>query len=151
LGAVRTGLRYVAHAPSIRVVLVRVSLFMLCASALWSLVSLFARQNLARGAAGYGVLLGLFGLGAIVGVAFLRRLQRALRLKRRLATATVVFAGALALMALWRSFPVGCAAMFGAGFAWTTELSTFNTSIQLHAPAWVRGRALAVYQLAFFA
>jgi MFS family permease len=54
-------------------------------------------------------------------------------------------------MALWHHFPVACAATFAAGFAWTTALSTFNTSIQLNTPAWVRGRALAFYQLTYFA
>lgn len=151
LGAMRAGLRYVFHSPSIHSVLARVSLFMLGASALWSLVPLFARQNLGRGAAGYGVLLGFFGAGAVVGGSFLPRLQVELGIQRLLRAATLLFASALALMAVWRRFPVGCAAMFAAGLAWTTILSTFNTSIQLNTPAWVRGRALAVYQLTYFA
>jgi MFS family permease len=151
LGAVRAGLRYVRHTPSIQSVLVRAALFMLGASALWGLVPLFARQNLGRGAAGYGVLLGFFGSGAVIGGSILPRLQQELGIKRLLAAATLLFAGALALMALWRHFPVACLAMFTAGFAWTSQLSTLNTSIQLNAPAWVRGRALAVYQLTYFA
>jgi MFS family permease len=151
LGAMRAGVRYVIHAPSMHSVLIRVTLFMLGASALWSLVPLFARQNLGRGAAGFGVLLGFFGVGAVIGGSFLPRLQSELGIQRLLHAAALLFAGALALMALWRRFPVGCAAMFAAGFAWTSELSTFNTSVQLNAPAWVRGRALAVYQLSYFA
>jgi MFS family permease len=151
LGAMRAGLRYVIYAPSIHSVLVRVSLFMLGASALWSLVPLFARQNLGRGAAGYGALLGFFGAGAVIGGSFLPRLQLELGIQRLLRAATLLFASALALMAVWRHFPVGCAAMFAAGCAWTSELSTLNTSIQLNTPAWVRGRALAVYQLTYFA
>jgi hypothetical protein len=151
LGAMRAGLRYVVHAPAIHSVLIRVSLFMLGASALWSLVPLFARQNLGRGAAGYGVLLGFFGVGAVIGGSFLPRVQLKLGIQRLLGAGTILFASALALMALWRHFAVGCAGMFAAGFAWTSELSTFNTSIQLNTPAWVRGRALAVYQLTYFA
>src|SRR5215472_5252108 len=151
IGAMRSGLCYVIHAPPIHSVLIRVSLFMLGASALWSLVPLFARQNLERGAAGYGVLLGFFGVGAVIGGSFLPRVQLELGIQRLLGAATILFASALALMALWRRFPVDCAAMFAAGFAWTSELSTFSTSIQLNTPAWVRGRALAVYQLAYFA
>ncbi len=151
LGAMRAGVRYVRHSPSIQAVLVRTSLFMLGASALWGLVPLFARQTLERGAAGYGVLLGFFGTGAVIGGSFLVRLQHEFGLKRLLRDATVLFAAALALMSLWHHFPAACVAMFGAGFAWTSVLSTFNTSIQLNAPAWVRGRSLAVYQLTYFA
>ncbi len=51
LGAMQAGWRYVAHAPPIRFTLVRVSLFMLGASAFWGLVPLFARQDLKSGAA----------------------------------------------------------------------------------------------------
>jgi predicted MFS family arabinose efflux permease len=151
VGAMRAGWRYVAHAPSIRSVLIRVSLFMLGASAFWGLVPLFARQNLGRGAAGFGVLLGFFGSGAVIGGSFLPSLQRRLGIKRLLRATTLLYAGALALMAVWPRFPVACVAAFAAGSAWTTALSTFNTSIQLNTAAWVRGRALAFYQLTYFA
>ena len=57
-GAMRAGWRYVAHAPSIRSTLVRLTLFMLGASAFWGLVPLFARQNLGRGAAATASCLG---------------------------------------------------------------------------------------------
>ena len=151
VGAMRAGWRYVAHAPSIRSTLVRLSLFMLGASAFWGLVPLFARQNLGRGAAGYGVLLGFFGSGAVIGGSILPRLQRRLGIKRLLSSTTLLNVGAFVLMALWRQYPVACAAAFAAGFAWTTAFSTFNTSVQLNTAAWVRGRAMAFYQLTYFA
>ncbi|HZP01404.1 MAG TPA: MFS transporter [Terriglobia bacterium] len=149
--AMRAGLRYVIHAPPIHAVLMRTTLFMLGASALWGLVPLFARQNLGRGAAGYGVLLGFFGSAAVIGGSFLPRLQQELGVKRLLAAGALLYSGALALMALWHSFPAACVGMLAAGLAWTTQLSTFNTSVQLNAPAWVRGRAIAVYQLTYYA
>ena len=150
-GAMRAGWRYVAHAPSIRSTLVRLSLFMLGASAFWGLVPLFARQNLGRGAAGYGVLLGFFGSGAVLGGSILPRLQQRLGIKRLLSAITLLNVGAFILMAVWRQFPVACAAAFAAGFAWTAAFSTFNTSVQLNTAAWVRGRAMAFYQLTYFA
>jgi MFS family permease len=151
MGAMRAGWRYVAHAPSIRSTLIRLSLFTLGASAFWGLVPLFARQNLGRGAAGYGVLLGFFGSGAVLAGSILPRLQRRLGLKRLLSSTTLLNVYAFVLMAVWRQFPVACAAAFAAGFAWTTAFSTFNTSVQLNTAAWVRGRAMAFYQLTYFA
>jgi MFS family permease len=151
VGAMRAGWRYVAHAPSIRSTLIRLSLFMLGASAFWGLVPLFARQNLGRGAAGYGVLLGFFGSGAVIGGSILPRVQRRLGIKRLLRAATLLTAGALALMGVWRQYPMACLAAFAAGFAWTTSFSTFNTSVQLNTAAWVRGRTMAFYQLTYFA
>jgi MFS family permease len=114
-------------------------------------VPLFARQDLGRGAAGYGVLLGFFGAGAVLGGSILPRLQRRLGIKRMLSWTTLLNVGALALMAVWRQYPVACAAAFAAGFAWTSVLSTFNTSVQLNTAAWVRGRAMAFYQVTYFA
>jgi MFS family permease len=150
-GAIRAGLRYVWHAPSIQCALVRVAAFMLGASALWALVPLYARQNLGLGAAAYGALLAFFGTGAVIGGSFLPYLQKRLGIERLLSAGMIVFATALALMAVWRQFAVAATAMFSAGFAWTTQLSTLNTSVQLNAPAWVRGRALAVHQFTYFA
>jgi len=151
MGAMRAGWRYVAHAPSIRSTLVRTGLFTLGASAFWGLVPLYARQQLERGAAGYGALLGFFGSGAVLAGTILPRLQRRLGIKRLLIFATALNVGAFLLMSLLRYYPVACAATFAAGFAWTTTFSTLNTSVQLNTAAWVRGRAMAFYQLLYFA
>jgi MFS family permease len=151
LEAMRAGWRYVAHAPTIRSTLIRVTLFVLGASAFWGLVPLFARQNLGLGAAGYGVLLGFFGSGAVIGGSILPRLQRWLGIERLLTGTTLVTAVSLALMGVWRHFPVACASAFAAGFVWTAAFSTFNTSVQLNTAGWVRGRALAFHQLTYFA
>jgi MFS family permease len=151
VGAMRAGWRYVKHVPSIRSTLVCVSLFSLGASAFWSLVPLYARQELGREAAGYGVLLGFFGAGAVLSGSILPRLQRQLGIMRLLRDTTLLNAVGLALMAVWRHYPVACVAAFASGFAWTAAFSTFNTSVQLNTAAWVRGRALAFYQLTFAA
>jgi hypothetical protein len=115
------------------------------------LVPLYAVQNLGRGAAGYGVLLGFFGLGAAAGGSILQHLHHweSIGPNRLVSAGTLLFAGTLTLLALWAYFLAACVEMFGAGFIWATVLSTFNSSIQLNAPEWVRGRALAVYQLTF--
>ena len=41
-------------------------------------------------------------------------------------------------------------ALFAAGACWVLTLSTFNATVQLSAPRWVVGRALALYQMATF-
>ena len=64
-GAMRAGIRYVRHSPPLRTVLVRTGTFVLPASAVWALLPLYARDELGLGAAGYGILLGFFGIGAV--------------------------------------------------------------------------------------
>lgn len=65
VAAMGTGLRYVRHAPGIASVLVRTGVFILGGSAVWALLPLIARVQLGSGPAGYGILLGCMGGGAV--------------------------------------------------------------------------------------
>jgi len=150
VGAMRTGLRYVRHAPALRAVFVRATAFIVCASALAALLPLYARQMLGLGSVGYGLLLGAFGFGAVAGAAVLPAVRRRTSLDRLNVLTNLAFAAALALMAFVHEFYTVCAALTIAGGAWLALLASFNSSVQSIVPAWVRGRALAVYMLVFF-
>jgi MFS family permease len=149
--AVTTGLRFTHRSATIRSVLARTVLFLVGGSSLFSLIPLYVRDYLGRGAAGYGGLLGFFGVGAVVGGTMLPHLLhwRWLGPARLSGSGVILFADALAVMAFRGRYAAACLAMLAAGFVWSTVLSIFNTSVQLHAPEWVRGRALAIYQLTF--
>jgi MFS family permease len=148
-GAMRSGIRYIRHAPALRAVLSRTAIFIFGGSALWALLPLVARQELALNATGYGVLLGCLGTGAVIGAALLPQIQRRLSTDLFLAGATLLFAFATAIPAYVRSFGLVSAAMVAAGMAWITIMSTFNVGAQVTVPSWVRARALAVYGLMF--
>lgn len=150
MGAIRAGLRYVRHAPSVRAVLARSSAFILFGSALWGLLPAAARFEFGRGPTGYGVMLGAFGLGAVTAAALLPRLRQKIAVDSLVAGAIVVFATGLTAFAWIRLFIVADFAMFACGAAWLSLLSTFNSSIQAVVPSWVRGRALAISILVFF-
>ena len=62
--------------------LLRATLFFVCASAVWALLPLVARQLLDGGAGFYGLLLGAVGAGAIVGAILLPRIRGAYRCRR---------------------------------------------------------------------
>src|SRR5690349_19862899 len=66
LSAIQSGVRYVRHAPSLRALLLRNMSFSFCASALWALLPVIARNEFAMGAGGYGLLFGVFGVGAVM-------------------------------------------------------------------------------------
>ncbi len=150
IGAMRAGLRYVRHAPAVRVLLLRSSVFIVFGSALWALLPSLARFELGRGPAGYGILLGFFGVGAVAGAGFLPRLRARFSVNSLVRGASLVFALALLLLA-WAHHP-GATDLFmvAAGAAWLMLLSTFNSSLQTLVPGWVRGRAMAVSILVFF-
>jgi MFS family permease len=76
VGAIRAQIRYVRHSQAAHVLIVRAGLFTLCSSALLSLLPLLARHELRLDSTGFGLLLGSFGTGAIIGaIAILPKLQ----------------------------------------------------------------------------
>ncbi|MFL5805623.1 MAG: MFS transporter [Roseiflexaceae bacterium] len=149
LGATAAGLRYVRHDRALQVVLVRNGVFMLGASALWSLLPAMARHELGLDATGYGIILGSLGLGAVGGALLLPRLRRSLSVDALTAAATLVFAGATLALAYLRFVPLVLVSTMAGGLAWLVMLSTLTFSAQTACPAWVRARALAIYLLVF--
>ncbi|HEY2107075.1 MAG TPA: MFS transporter [Candidatus Binataceae bacterium] len=147
MGAIRAGIRYARHAPALDAVLVRTAAFIIGASALWAVLPILARFELGMGAAGYGALLAFFGAGAMAAGAALPRLGQQLSRHAISGLATVWFALALIGLALTRNLLVVSILMAMAGASWTVTMTVFNVATQLSVPAWVQGRALAVYQV----
>lgn len=149
-GAIRAGIRYMRHAPRVQVILLRSAMFVLFASALWSLLPALARFELGRGPAGYGLLLGFFGFGAVVAATTLPHLRRRWSLHRLVTGAMALFAVVVLAIAGTRSLGATELAMALAGACWITVLSSFNASLHALVPEWVRGRAMAFSILVFF-
>jgi MFS family permease len=150
LGAMRAGVRYVRHSPALQTVLVRTGAFALPASAVWALLPLYARDQLALGPSGYGVLLGFFGVGAVCGGLMLHRTRRRFGVEALATGAALAFAASHGVMAATHAFAPVALALFVAGGAWTSLLSTFNAAAQMAIPSWVRARALATHMLVIF-
>jgi hypothetical protein len=157
IGAMRAGLRYVRHSPTLRTVMLRTGAFVLPASALWALLPLYARAELGLGPAGYGVLLGFFGSGAVCAGLLLPWARARLGPEGLATGSTLAFAGASAVLGgLQADAARGPAvlaaglALFVAGAAWLALLSMFNAAAQIAIPSWVRARAMAAYMLVMF-
>jgi MFS family permease len=148
--ALRSGGRYVLYEPVVRRLLLRLTLFLVPASALWALLPLIASQRLAQGAAGYGLLLAALGVGAIIGAATLGRIRARLSVNELLLASGLVFAAVLALVVLVGNQFVTLVVLLPAGMAWIAVLATINAELQLFLPAWVRARGLSVYQMVLF-
>ncbi len=148
-GSVRSGLRYLRYAPDLQGPLIRAFTFTFFVSSVWSLLALVARRDLHQGAMGYGILNGCLGLGAVgaaMSLAWIRQRVDADTLLLATGGYYVVTMLVLALVPLpW----VAIMALLGAGFAWTSTMSTLNVSVQLSVPAWVYARALGLYLMAF--
>src|SRR5207302_3439140 len=76
-------------------------------------------------------------------------LRRRLSADALVATATVLWACVMAAFAYVRVLPVLCLLLGAGGMGWIALMSSFNVAAQTSVPSWVRGRALALYVLAF--
>jgi predicted MFS family arabinose efflux permease len=148
--ALRAGGRYVRYAPVVRRILLRATLFLVPASALWGLLPLVADRRLGLGPSGYGLLLGALGIGAILGVTVLSRLRARLSANAFVALAGGIFTAALFAVALSHSTVGDVLILLPTGASWVWMLATLNTSLQLFLPAWVRARGLSIYQMVLF-
>ena len=148
-GSIMTGLRYVRYAPELRASLVRAFTFTFFVSAIWSLLAIVAKRDLNQGALGYGILNGSLGLGAVIAAIVSPRIRRRFSADRIIAASTFYDVITLLVLAYvpkpWIVIPV----LIVSGFAWTSTMSTLNTSVQLSVPAWVQARALGTYLMTF--
>ena len=147
--ALRAGGRYVRFSPVVRVILLRVVLFVLPGSVVWSLLPLVAHQELGMGASGYGILLAALGVGAIAGALLMPRIRDRIGPNRLIVLAGLVYGSALVVVALVPNRVAVTVVLALAGLAWMTLVSRMNATLQLFLPNWVRARGFGIYQVVF--
>ncbi len=156
LGAMRTGWRYTQHSPNVRAILVRTGGLMVCISAQFSLLPLYARTVLHQNAGGYAWLLAFFGSAGVLGNMLYPRLRERFTPGQMLfypALLNALNLLALALVpgrvepgvALW----IIRASMLFGGLAWPVAIQTCNVNMVRSVPDWVRSRAAGMYTLVF--
>ncbi|MFZ0800374.1 MAG: MFS transporter [Terriglobales bacterium] len=142
--AIGVGFSYVRESGLAKSVLLRAGTFSVAAVAMLALLPLIARPY---GATGYGVLLGCFGLGALLGALALPRLREKLSVDGVVVAAILIFAGMTFAAGRAETFAVLCAVMLVAGAAWIGILACLNVAAQTMCPAYIRARALSFYLL----
>jgi MFS family permease len=150
LGAMRAGLRFVAAAPAMRAAILRACAFFFFASAVWALLPLIVRERLQLGPAAFGLMLAVVGGGAVAAGAIMPMVRARLARGPLVFWASLLAGAAMALLGLAAHWALAALAMLLYGAAWLAGGSTLQVAAQLAAPAWVRARALGVYQLCFF-
>jgi len=147
-GATRAALRYVRYSPAVWRIFVRAGAAMFFASSLLALLPSVAR-SVNGSAASYGVLLGSFGCGAVLGAVLLQH-ARARWSAELVVSASVVSLGltTIATALLHTTWALAAVMLIG-GAAWVSFMSLFNVQVLNRAPDWVRARVLAVSLLVF--
>lgn len=144
--AIMSGLRFIRYSPAHRLVILRTAVFGLIGGVAPALTPLIARDLLHGGAAVYGALLGAFGMGAVAGALILPWIRARFSTEATSRLSAAAMAASLLLVGLSRDELLSTLALAAAGLAWTSVLTLYSISIQVSAPRWVAGRALAIYQ-----
>lgn len=146
--AIVSGVRYIMHSPSIKIVLIRSTVTGVIGGAIIALMPLMARDLLHGGAETYGIMLSAFGLGAVIGAVYVPQIRKRMSGEAAIRACSLSMGGAVAAVALSRQPILTAAALVLAGAVWMMAWVLYSISVQLSAPRWVAGRALAAYQAA---
>jgi len=124
--------------------LVRSAVFSISGSALLALLPLISHPF---GSQGFGLLLGVFGVGALIGATIMPFLRRMISVDALVATSTAVFAVTTYAGGRWCAFLPMSITLLIAGVAWIQILASLNVSAQTMAPHFLRARAISMYLL----
>jgi hypothetical protein len=141
-----SGVRYITNSPSIKIVLTRTMVTGIIGGSVSALMPLVARDLLHGGAQTYGIMLGAFGMGAVIGALNISHVRKRMSGEAAVRACALSMGGAIIAVALSRMPVLTAAALVVAGAAWMLAVALYNIGVQLSAPRWVAGRSLAAFQ-----
>ncbi|NML17470.1 MFS transporter [Azohydromonas caseinilytica] len=151
VGAMRVGVQHVRESPGMRIVLLRVFVFFLQATALIALLPIEAQRLQGGGAGTFTLLLACMGAGAIAAALALPQLRARWDRDQLVEYGTLINAAAMTGVALspnvWTAAPL----MVLGGAAWISVANSLTITAQLTLPNWVRARGMSIYQMALMA
>ena len=148
VGATIAALRYIRYSTLIRSLIIRSGAIMFFASALLALLPTIA-HNVSRSPIAFGLLLGCFGIGAILGAIVLPRARARWSIETVVSGAVSIVGIVTVASGFGHELFTLAALMLVGGAAWLTFISLVSATIQKLAPDWVRARVLAVFILVF--
>jgi MFS family permease len=141
------GKRAILANPATRLTVILIALVALFASPFIALIPAVALKAFGSQAAGTSVLVSAQGVGAVAGALCLSPLTRRYGRRRVLLGDLAGVCAFLIAYGLAPDLWLGAAALVLVGAAYIGVLAGCNTTIQLHAPASLRGRMLGIYMM----
>lgn len=136
--------RFVQTTPPYRMILIRGGLYFCVWSTVLAIVPL-----LVENAAAFGVLYGLFGLGAIVGASLYAHLSKIASRSASLTGAIILHALCIGSLSIADNFVIQAALMAMIGVASFFTMTTLQVSTQMQVPDQIRGRGIALMTTVF--
>jgi MFS family permease len=149
LHSLNEGLRYMVESRALLWLLLLLASTSILGVPLVTLLPIYARDILKIGSSGFGVLVGLFGAGAVVG-AFTVAYRGDFSHKGRFVLNMVfVFVVCMLGFSYSRWLPLSLSCLFMAGFSMVGFASVINTLVQSSVPDHLRGRAVSIFVFSF--
>jgi MFS family permease len=138
-------LDYLLERRELKLILLLMTTAAVLATPYYVLLPILARDTLGVGPQGFGLLMGMSGVGAFAGgLTLARRLTRRPPMPSFLAGQGLFLLGLMGL-GLCRNYYAALGFMALAGFGLVTQLSTGNSLLQLHVPDELRGRLMSLF------
>jgi MFS family permease len=148
--AARSGVAYVRNSAELKAVFARGLCFFAPGIAISTLLPVIGRFELGLDEFAFGILYGVFGVGAVAAAMAMPTVNRLLGPDRANIWAMGVHAVATLVAALAMTpYVVGaCVALSGA--CWITVIANNGAAVQMILPNFMRARGMAVHQMVFF-
>ncbi|HWW53191.1 MAG TPA: MFS transporter, partial [Acidimicrobiales bacterium] len=145
LASFADGVRYVGRHSGILMAIVLVGVVSFFATPVFQLLPVVAKRVFHVGPGLYGLLAGVFGVGAVLGALVLGVLGPRVDRSRLVKWSLVVYAAGLLALGAAPVFALGVGAVLVMGVGFVGVLAVLNTTVQVLVAEHVRGRVLAVY------
>ncbi len=146
-GGMLSALRFAWHSHTVLSQLVRTTAFAAAGSALWALLPVIGQKQLGLNAAGFGLLMGCLGAGAVGAGLVIGKVRTRVGVERLMGGCCVAYAAVMWITAFTRWPLLVYPALVVGGAAWMAVMSTTNTALQTSVPPWVRARAVAMHTI----
>jgi len=145
LEGIREGVQYMRRTPAVNALIKFIAVFSVLGAPYLTLMPVFARDHLHRGAGGYGALLACVGIGGVGGALSLASFGHRIERARLLSFSAYSFALLLFAFSLVRNHVYAYPLLLGAGFMMIATNATSNSTLQHLIPNELRGRVMAAY------
>lgn len=148
--AARAGIAFVRGSAELRAIFARGLCFFVPGIAMGTLLPVIGRFELGLDEFDFGILYGVFGVGAVAAAFAMPTVNRLLGANRANIWAMGISAAATMLAALAMTPLVVGAAVAINGACWITVIANNGASVQMILPNYMRARGMAVHQMVFF-
>ena len=146
---IKEAMRYIKTTPVVMITILLVAVVSIFATNFTVLVPIFARQELHRDAAAFGLLLSSFGAGALIGAVSLAVLSRHGPKPAILLGGGMGLSLTLIMIGLQNTYGITALLLALSGWCMVTFFGMANTTVQLNTEDRLRGRVMSVYTFTF--